>query len=127
MNDLTQKILDIFSGTELSNTEDLWWRTDGEYAPVTFFITCNDVFFWACSDAVTITSDNVDMIKQAADDCETAAKYHRHYGPLLFCARVNEMRPQGAYYEYIPKPLWPLFDACGPVREPDIANPVEHK
>ena len=45
------------------------------------------------------------------------------HGPLLFCCRVRGMRPQGAALRSIPKPLWPLFDAAGPERNPkDFGN-----
>ena len=32
----------------------LWWRVDGEYAPVTFLVTLSDVFRWASADAERI-------------------------------------------------------------------------
>src|SRR5207249_10926238 len=38
-------------------------------------------------------------------------------GILLFCCRMRNMRPQGAYYNSIPKNIWHLFDACGEERE----------
>lgn len=94
----------------------LWWRTDGEYAPITFFINCNDTFFWGCADAEDVTPENIEVLRKAYDD----SKYH---GDILFCARVREMRPQGAMYDCIRKEDWHLFDACGPEREVGFGNP----
>ena len=33
------------------------------------------------------------------------------------------MRPQGAFYSYIDKTSWPLFDLAGPEREVGLGNP----
>jgi len=44
----------------------------------------------------------------------------------LFAARVRKMRPQGAAYKVrYDESIWPLFDACGPVREVGFGNPKE--
>lgn len=103
--------------------DEIWWRTDGEYAPVTFIVNCNDLFFWGCSDAEIITEDNIDILEQACEDLKNSAETlgMRRWKSLasvsdLFCCRVRKMRPQNPYYEYIEKELWHLFDACGPER-----------
>lgn len=101
---------------------DLWWRCDGEYAPVTFFVNCNDCFYWACSDCEQLTPENLPILVQAFKDAEAAdEKRGTIYAPELFVARVRGMRPQGASYkECYPETMWPLFDACGPERtDPD--------
>lgn len=82
-----------------------------------FFINCNDFFWWGCADLEPIKYDD-DMALLL--ECLGLDGTH---GPLLYCARKRQMRPQGAYYKYIGKDLWPLFDACGPVREKGIGNP----
>lgn len=101
----------------------LYWRCDGEYAPIKFFINCNDVFAWGCADSEEITPENLSALKQAIEDCN---KIIPNYGPIyggdLFCARTRKFRPQGAAYPS-KKELWPLFDACGPEREVGFGNP----
>lgn len=49
------RVLAIFNGFDGPGTDGLWWRTDDEHAPVTFFASCNDLFMWGCADA----EDNV--------------------------------------------------------------------
>jgi len=121
--------------------EHIWWRTDGEYAPVTFFVNCNDLFYWACADGEKITAENFGQIKQAVDDvaaalgvCDPRNRAKRPVGSDghlydawrtvgshaadLFCARVRQMRPQRPCYNRYPDALKPLFDACGPERDP---------
>lgn len=87
--------------------EDIIWSDKGRFA-----IICNDVFHWACSDAEEVGEDDLQMLDQAMKDggfCD---------GPMLYCARKRQMRPQGAMYGYIEKQNWPLFDAAGPERDP---------
>ena len=48
-----------------------------------------------------------------------ASKYD---SPSLFCCRVRKMRPQGAYYKYIDKEVWHIFDEAGPEREVGKGN-----
>ena len=107
----------ILSATAFNNCDDIWWRVDGEYAPLTIFVNCNDLFFWGCSDAEMITIDNIDVFEQAYKDSID-------HGGLLFCCRVRGMRPQGAYYKYLDDGEKPLFDACGPEREIKLGNPI---
>jgi hypothetical protein len=102
--------------------DDLWWRADGEYAPVTFFINCNDLFWWGTGDCERVTPENVGALEQAYADAAAAHRYGRSYGGNLFCCRVRGMRPQGCCYPE-DRELWPLFDACGPEREIEIGNP----
>jgi len=117
---LTQKILEVIS--ENDSHDDVWWRTDGKYAPVTFFINCNDLFFWACADAEQITEDNIEILLTAYEDAKAADEDGECYASLLFCARARGMRPQGAYYKSFPKALWALFDACGPERKVGVLS-----
>lgn len=109
-------ILDIVAKGE--NQRDLWWRTDGKYAPVRFFIHCNDVFAWGTADAEDITPERLPVLRQAYRES-------KHQGGVLYVARIRKMRPQGAYYTYINKNEWHLFDACGPEREVGGVNPYK--
>ncbi len=128
--DMIVRILSIFD-----SSGDFMWRTDGQYAPVSFFILCSDFFWWAVSDAEKITEDNLDLLettfmelKQLGDalNKRTGSLYSADsFTGLLFCARVRKMRPQGAYYVHLPESLWSLFDACGPERPVDDLNPQE--
>jgi hypothetical protein len=106
---------------------DLWWRTDGDYAPVTFFVNCNDLFAWACGDVERVTPENVGEFERAAADAYAAdPEFGSIYAPALFCCRVRGMRPQGAAYPKDRPALWPLFDACGPERVVEFGNPKPH-
>lgn len=98
------------------NNSDLFWKTNLEHHSITFFINCNDVFYWACSDVVEITEDNIEIFEQSYKDYE-------EYGGILFCCRVRNMRPQGAFYQYFADDKKYLFDDCGPKRNIDILNP----
>lgn len=102
-------------------TDDLWWRTDAEYAPVTFLVNCNDLFCWGSADAEEVTSENVSVFEQAVADVR-AVTGDEAYACELFAARVRRERPQGAAY---PKnrALWPLFDQCGSERQTGLGNP----
>lgn len=44
-------ISDVLTYGDLDNGttalwEDIWWRTDDGYYPVTFLVNCNDLFWW---------------------------------------------------------------------------------
>ena len=106
--------------------EDVWWRVDGEYAPVTFIVNCNDLFFWACADAELITDENIAMFEQAYKDA-SEHECGECYAGLLFCCRERKMRPQGAYYESFPKSMWGMFDECGPDRDKEKGNTQKPK
>lgn len=96
----------------------LFWRTDGEYAPVSFFAVVNDVFVWASADVEPVTPDNIADLERAIDDAKAADPWSDINGVELFAARARKMRPQGASYSYYSPALWPLFDAAGPERDP---------
>mgnify|MGYP001473367429 CR=1 FL=1 len=48
--------------------DSLFWRTDGTYAPITLFIRCNDLFYWAMADLEEITPENVRELALALED-----------------------------------------------------------
>lgn len=119
--------LRVLDAVAFDNCDMLWWRTDGEYAPITFFVNCNDLFWWATSDAEDVTPENVHLLEESIKDVE-AIDDCSSWATSLFCCRSRKMRPQGAAYPK-DKRLWPLFDACGPAREVDksgFGNPKEH-
>jgi len=113
----------------------LFVRVDGEYAPFTCFVNCNDLFYWACADGEAVTPENIDELERAWEDIrpyydksvralrkEPGESYpwiSSSLAVLLFCARVRKMRPQGAYYDAFPPGIREMFDAAGPSREGD--------
>jgi len=103
----------------------IFWRTDEDYAPLTFFAICNDVFAWACADAEEITPQNLPDLKKALKDVEISNHCCNYIeGVALFVSRIRKERPQGACYPE-DKTLWKLFDETGPEREIDISNPFK--
>lgn len=119
-----QRVMDAVA---FDNCEMIWWRTDTEYAPITFFVNCNDLFWWATSDAETVTPENIHLLEESIKDVEAVDDISELAGDL-FCCRSRKMRPQGAAYSK-DKRFWPLFDACGPDRDIDkgpFGNPKKH-
>lgn len=125
----------MFEGEEYTNAwENVCWRTDGEYAPVTFFVNCNDLFFWGCADVEEITPENVGELRRAVSDLRESLgvssmpnpatesdKWKEwdkapSWGTELFACRVRKMRPQTPVLNKLRSELRPLFEACGPER-----------
>ena len=105
---------------------ELFWNIH-ERQPLAMYVMCNDQFWWATADAEEITPENFGVLTQAVADCKAAAPKDvmaADYGLLLFCCRVRKMRPQGCCYPGDER-LWPLFDAAGPERKPDMNNPYK--
>jgi hypothetical protein len=142
--DFISKVLSIRDGFQ-NPYADLWdaiyWRTDEEFAPVTFWVNCNDLFWWATADNEEITPENFHLLKEAVNDVASALgaadpSYDKKlsieewkvafdlwrkvgsYAADLFCARSRKMRPQHPCYKIYPQILHPLFDVCGPKRDP---------
>lgn len=88
----------------------LFWNNNEE--DIIFFIRCNDVFHWGCSDLEKITEESIPILK----DCMEISDLD---GAMLFCSIQRKMRPQGEFYKYIEKENWNLFDECGPERDSD--------
>jgi hypothetical protein len=93
--------------------EELFWTEE-----LNFSILCNDFFFWGASDGEPVTADTLPELKKALEEVNDSVD-----GPLLYCARMRGMRPQNAYYKYLMKENWELFNRCGPERETSICNP----
>ncbi len=118
-------ILRVLRVVGTNNHDDIWWRTDGEYAPVTFWVKCSDLFWWGVADLEDLTPENIGVLEQSYRDVQAAAPDDHAadiYGASLFCCRVRKLRPQGCCYPPN-KLLWPLFHACGPEREVGPGNP----
>ena len=104
----------VFDGFEI-DCDYLWWRVDGEYAPFTLLINCNDLFVWGCSDCERLTLENIGKLEATkievkalkSDDTINCMSYIPH----LWIARERKTRPQFAYYERFPKVMHALFTA----------------
>jgi hypothetical protein len=136
--DFIVRVLNIFWKYDIHG--DLHWNVrDGKVA---FEANCSDLFWWGTADFEEITPENIHVLEQAFVDIRTACgktdlpeqtpdgirvvSKLDYYGPDLFAARIRGMRPQGAVYREDNKDIWPLFDACGPVRDAGLLNPKEH-
>lgn len=122
--EMAEFVYRVLKATSFDYCDALFWRTDQDrdhdYAPIEIMVGCNDFFAWACADAEEVTPDNVSVLEQAIADCEAVDDHV--YGPLLFCARMRQCRPQGAAYPDDAE-LAALFDACGPTRAVGFGNP----
>lgn len=111
-------LLKLLAIDDLDATDAIFWRCDGEYAPISFFIRCNDVFHWGCADAEPVTLGTLPVLRQAFEDCKKAEPVAGVVlAPDLYCARVRKMRPQFAYFRNIGREIKLLFEAAGPERE----------
>lgn len=114
-------ILKTFGGFSDFQSDDIWWRTDEKYAPVTFFVNCNDLFVWGCGDCEEITvADLPDLLKALEDSKDE--KGRASHAELLWVARKRGFRPQVAFYKYFSDREKELFDACGSAEE-QYGNP----
>ena len=109
--------------SEGGSHDDIWWRTDGEYAPVTIWVNCSDLFYWGTADLEKITPENLPLLEQTMKDVKAAGVSPYVHGASVFACRSRKMRPQGAVYKDEESALIELFDACGPLRPVDFANP----
>lgn len=121
VHDFVMQLLAFIADEELHGL--IWWRTDGEYAPITFWTNSNDLLAWGCADGEEINETTLPLLRQAVADCKAIDPVCGAItGCELFACRLNKMRPQGAAYPK-DRELWPLFDACGPEREIGLGNP----
>ena len=122
-SELLTFLLRALRATAFDFCDIFFWRTDGEYAPVSLFVKCNDLFYWGCADGEPLTPNNIHLLEQSIADCKAAdPKFGYPYAPELFCCRARGERPQGCCYPEN-RDLWPLFDACGPERAVGLGNP----
>lgn len=134
-------IYEVLKLAQFDATESVWWRYNEDRTALRIFANCSDTFAWGCSDVEEITWSNLDVLKQAVKDVEevVVSEYSNQDDAfLLFCARVRNMRPQGAMYKYLTvhhkdesiaaertEKLRALFDSAGPEREVGFGNPVD--
>src|SRR5258706_1297580 len=111
--DFMLAVLDVFFKADIHG--DLFWRTDPQYAPVTFFAMCSDFFMWACADCEEITKENLHVLLKAHEDCKAIDK--EELFPELFAARVRHLQPMRLIMDKLKEnnsPLYPLYLECGP-------------
>lgn len=107
-NDLNEEFFKYFAGQ------------DGQ-GPIVVSVNCNDLFFWGCADEERVLPENFHLLEKAYQDLlplgDVPGYVNSYIMGLLFCCMSREMRPQTPYYYQIKRLYWPLFHACGPVRE----------
>lgn len=114
------RVLEIFAMFPYDTTEQLTWRCDDEYGPITFLVNCSDTFTYACADCEPLTPETLPVLESAIRDLEALdvdIVYAMMFLGMLYAARVRGVRPMGQAYPGNEQ-LWALFDACGPEREP---------
>lgn len=136
---------------ERDANSSIMWNVDGDQIAIA--ANCSDFFDWGTADCEEITAENFPVLQQAVSDIASIPGADPSDGFLLFCARVRNQRPQGAYYKYLtahcrkpdglneygnPKStvdeeaserstelVRELFNAAGPERKIDIWNPKD--
>lgn len=122
------RLLRLADDMELHTDGDLFWRFETPDSQPQFYTNANDLFHWAVGGAHPVTPENIGALEKAYADVQATSVdivYHSH-AALLFVCRERKERPQGAYYDYLQRETWPLFDACGPKREVGFGNPKPH-
>ncbi len=117
--DFVTKVLRLFE----DSNQLIFWRTDEDFSPITFWVNCNDIFYWGASDAEEITPENISLLEQCCIECGDGFAVE---ASILFCAKMRNMRPQNDIYNHFDKKFWPLFNACGLKREINIGNPAKY-
>lgn len=77
---------------------------------ISLWVSCSDLFYWACADGEDFEITDLEDLKQAYIDSPDN-------GDILWCCRKRGMRPQKPYYRYFNDKDAALFDACGPERD----------
>jgi len=86
--------------------DHIWWRCDGEYAPITIWVNCNDLFYWAQADAEDLNIGDLPILEQAIVDLSAIDDVlGACYSTDLYCCRKRQMRPQ--------KPAYPTRNTLG--------------
>lgn len=116
--ELTGFIWKLLEVTSFDIADEIWWRTDGEYSPVTFFVVCNDLFWWGTADCEAITPENIYLLEESIKELKELGESKYYLATSLFCCKARKMRPQKPFYkEIIPENCQELFNACGPERD----------
>ena len=121
--DLIYEVIKLVAELDEGDTDDfMFWPVTAEGVRVV--VNCSDVFAWGSADGEIVTEENLPILRKAYED-EIAASPEDvalHAG-WLFCARVRNMRPQGAIYKGLEYWEVDLFNAAGPERKIDFGNP----
>lgn len=117
--DLVMHVVTILADHDLY--DEIYWERGPDGERIIPSIICNDMFFWGFADSEPIELDQIGRVKQAIKDCDAVGD--EGYGLSLFVCRARKMRPQGAFYSFIDRAMWPLFDTCGPERATGPGNP----
>ena len=101
------RVMKIFQ--DIDQTDQLFWNTSGQYAPLTFFAMCSDTFAWATADAEEITFDNLHVLEQSVEDVKATRNVSLYWAVTLFCARVRGRQPMERIR--LPQELQAMFAA----------------
>ena len=105
---------------ELVEADIVWDSSEEEEnLPTYYMVNMNDFFYWGCADGENVTEEYLPEIDKVIIECNGSIID----GVSLWVCRKRNMRPQGAFYSYIDKTSWPLFDLAGPEREVGLGNP----
>jgi len=122
--DIALRVMRVFNSFDGPSCDEVWWRTDGQYGPVTMLVNCNDLFFWGCADCEEVTAENIDLLESTYAELQALSDRAAEDTASLFCARSRGARPQGACYKSFRPETVPLFNACGEERAVGFGNPV---
>src|SRR5437773_4315176 len=81
-HDLTLRILSAVA--RIDQHDLIWWRVDGGYAPITFFVVCNDLFDWGTADAEPLTAVTIEAFERAIEDVVAATEGDGTYAGALY-------------------------------------------
>lgn len=107
MCDFVLRVLTTMDRADLH--ESLWWRTDGPFHPITFWVDCSDCFTHATAEGEPVTEETVAELETAIADVAAITGGDVTFGPLLYCARRRQRRPLPVAYPSDSR-LWSLFD-----------------
>ena len=114
--DFTTKLLKLIADYE-SYDDLIWFVKDDK---ISFWIKCNDLFYWATGDAEPVTESNIDLLEKSLKECDELLSV---WGSQLFCCRNRKLQPQVAIYKQLSREpdnakLIQLFEQAGPKPEP---------
>lgn len=115
--DFIKRVLKAF---EFDQNDLLIWHLEGD--KVVFSAQVSDQFMWGSADAEHITEENLPILEQARADLVAIDPRNLADLPVLFAARIRNMRPQGATMIDIGLEQRVLFEAF-PERPRDLFNP----
>jgi hypothetical protein len=113
-------ILNIVKALNLVDEDPHFFATDDN--EIFCYINMNDVFYWGCADSEQFNPEDIPAYKEAFEDCKAIkAKW---VTSILWAARKQNLRPQGAYLSGLEPAERALFQSL-PSREIDLANPQD--